>query len=126
MKDFQNHGLIGKGSFGKVYLVQKNDTGKFYALKSLKKDTIKERNLMKYVRAERDIMNKVRSPFIVGLKWAFQTNEKLCLVMDYCPGGNLRELLRSHSCLTEASAKFYIAEVILAIEALHKQNVIYR
>ena len=90
MRDFINHGLLGKGSFGHVYLVEKRDTGKKYALKSIKKEIVKERNLMRYMRAERDILSKIRHPFIVKLRWAFQTNEKLCFVMDYCPGGNMR------------------------------------
>jgi len=94
---------LGQGSFGIVYLVEKlrtlstdiepHRTGKYYAMKILNKKQILGQNLVKYAKTERDVMTMTHHPFIVGLKYAFQTPEKLFLLLDYAPGGNMSRAL---------------------------------
>ena len=85
---------LGKGSFGEVYLVEKKDTGQLYAMKILYKRQVMNKNLVRYVMAERNILSITRHPFIIGLYFAFQTKDKLYLIIDYCPGGDLGEHLK--------------------------------
>jgi len=81
--------VIGKGSYGKVLLVQKKDVGKYYALKILKKDEIIKRNQLEHTMAERRILESVNHPFIVHMDYAFQSENKLFFCLEYCPGGEL-------------------------------------
>jgi len=92
--DFEPVCLLGRGSFGEVYLVKKRDTAEEFAMKVLSKAQMIHRNLTKYAVAERNVLIYIRHPFIVGLHFAFQTPEKLVLIVDYCPGGDLARLLR--------------------------------
>jgi hypothetical protein len=85
-EDFQLMKLLGKGSFGQVFLVKHKSSGKLYAMKALNKAKFIGQNLMKYAKAERNVMTYNRHPFIVGLHYAFQTAHKLFLILDYCPG----------------------------------------
>jgi protein-serine/threonine kinase len=117
---------LGKGSFGEVYLVQKLDTMKLYAMKILKKDKILGQNLVKYALTERNVLSYVKHPFIVGLNYAFQTSDKLFLILDYCPGGDLGWHLQREKRFSEYRARIYMAEVILALEELHRRNIIFR
>ena len=93
---------LGQGSFGVVYLVEKlrfSDkpepikTGKYYAMNILNKKQILGQNLVKYAKTERDVLTYTKHPFIVGLKYAFQTPEKLFLLLEYAPGGNMSRSL---------------------------------
>lgn len=90
---FHCHALIGKGSFGEVYLVEKKNTKTFYAMKVLSKDKIMAQNLVRYAMTERNVLSVTNHPFIVKLNYAFQSYEKLFLILDYCPGGDLAEHL---------------------------------
>jgi len=81
--------VIGKGSFGKVFLVREKASGILYALKVLKKEYIIRKNQVEHTRTERSVLGYVHHPFIVGLNMAFQTSDKLFFVLDYCAGGEL-------------------------------------
>ena len=81
--------VIGKGSYGKVLLVKKNDSGKLYALKILKKGEIVRRNQVKHTKTERRILENIKHPFIVKMDYSFQSDQKLMFVLEYCPGGEL-------------------------------------
>eukprot|EP01022_Parablepharisma_sp_SALTPOND_P025582 TRINITY_DN59_c0_g7_i1.p1 TRINITY_DN59_c0_g7~~TRINITY_DN59_c0_g7_i1.p1 ORF type:complete len:795 (+),score=65.68 TRINITY_DN59_c0_g7_i1:112-2496(+) len=128
--------LLGKGSFGEVYLVRYKPTGKFYAMKVLNKRKVRSQNLIKYARTERNVMCVTRHPFIVGLHFAFQNSEKLFMVMEYCPGyiillqknnrGDLGRMVQKERRLTEDRARIYIAEILLGLEDLHKRDIIFR
>jgi serine/threonine protein kinase len=124
--DFEIIQVLGKGSFGEVFLVKMTSTGQYYAMKVLQKEKIFGENLVKYARTERDILMRVKHPFIVKLNYAFQSNEKLYLVLDYCSGGNLGYYLRQEGLFSEDVARFYLCEIILALEELHSQGIIYR
>ena len=124
--DFQIVKVIGRGTFGKVFLVKKRDTRVPYAMKVLKKEQIMQRNLYQKTRAERDILERIKSPFIVDLHFAFQTEDKLYLIMDFMNGGELFTHLRKDKTFSENRAKIYAAEILLALEAMHSAGVIYR
>lgn len=129
LKDFVVEREIGTGGFAKVLLVRKvnENLQKPYAMKILRKVDVLENRLMEGTRLERNILQQTNHPFIVHLNCAFQTNTKIYLVMEYLSGGDLYHLLRKNVRLNEESACFYIAEVILALDYLHKEmNLIYR
>ncbi|XP_025092900.1 ribosomal protein S6 kinase beta-1-like isoform X3 [Pomacea canaliculata] len=129
-QDFELLKTLGRGGYGKVMQVRKltgQDSGKIFAMKVLKKATI-ARNAKDaaHTRAERNILEGVKHPFIVELKYAFQTDGKLYLILEYLPGGELFTRLDTEGILMEDAACFYIAEIVLAIEHLHSQGIIYR
>ena len=119
--------LLGSGTFGKVFKVQlKNSNDKnYYAMKVINKQFLINNRQMNYAITECNVLKLASSPFIVKLKYSFQTMENLYMILDYCPGGDLSYHLMLN-LFEENEAKFYIAELILAIEHLHKINIIYR
>ncbi|CAK58167.1 unnamed protein product (macronuclear) [Paramecium tetraurelia] len=123
-QQFRVLGLIGKGSFGKVYLVQKNK--KYYAMKVLLKNMIFEQNICRYAITERNVLSVTSHPFIVKLRYAFQTGDKLFMILDYYPGGDLGMVLNKIKRFPEELVKLYACEIILALEDLHKRNIIFR
>lgn len=125
-KDFKLLTELGKGTFGEVYLVEKQATGELLAMKVLRKSMLLSSNLMRYARTERNVLSYLKHPFLVGLKYAFQTNDRLAMLLDYCPGGDLRHTLLREKRLPEARARIYAAEILLALEELHSHNIIYR
>lgn len=124
--DFEKIKLLGKGSFGKVLLVKKKSNDKLYAMKVLQKSIIVINNQEDHTKTERQILEKVKHPFIVSLHYAFQTQAKLYLVTEFMQGGELFYHLRKERRFDEEKAKFYICEIILALEFLHNQKCIYR
>ena len=125
-KDFICLALLGQGSFGEVYLVKKKGTEELYAMKVLDKCRIEKQNIYKYVFTERNIMASINNPFIVKLYYTFQSNEKLFLILEYCPNGDLSKQLKLQKRFSEEKARFYICEIILALGELHKNDIIYR
>jgi serum/glucocorticoid-regulated kinase 2 len=119
INDFQLLKVIGRGSFGKVYLVRKKDSGLPYAMKILKKDQLIKKNLLIKTQAERDILEKIKNPYIVGLHFAFQTETKLYFVIDFLNGGELFTYLRKDRQFNEQRAKIYAAEMVEALGVLH-------
>ncbi|CAK7270695.1 Serine/threonine-protein kinase [Sporothrix epigloea] len=127
--DFEILRLIGKGTFGQVYQVRKRDTRRIYAMKVLSKKKIVQKKEVAHTVGERNILVRTAtsdSPFIVGLKFSFQTPSDLYLVTDYMSGGELFWHLQKEGRFEEGRAKFYIAELILAMEHLHDNNIVYR
>ena len=118
--------LLGKGSFGEVFLVQKINTKEKFAMKVLRKERIMGQNLLKYALAERNVLSLSHHPFIVKLNYAFQTSTKLFLILEYCPNGDLAKHLMLEKRFSEPRAKFYICEVLLALENLHQRDIIFR
>lgn len=128
-EDFEVLRLLGKGTFGQVFQVKKKDTDRIYAMKVLSKKTIVKKKEIAHTIGERDILvrtSAAQSPFIVGLKFSFQTPNDLYLVTDYMSGGELFWHLQKEGRFAEDRAKFYIAELVLALEHLHDNDIVYR
>lgn len=120
--------VLGQGSFGKVFLVRKitgDDAGTLYAMKVLKKATLKVRDRAR-TKMERDILAEVDHAFIVRLHYAFQTEGKLYLILEFLRGGDLFTRLSKEVMFTEDDVKFYLAELALALDHLHKVGIVYR
>merc|ERR1719282_2105210 len=119
--------VIGKGSYGKVMLVRhKDEQDSVYAMKMLRKENVIKRNQVEHTKTERNVLETVSHPFIVVLHYAFQTPKKLYFVLEYCPGGELFFHLSRAGRFSEGRCRFYSSEILLAIEYLHKLNIIYR
>jgi len=95
-------------------------------MKALYKQKVLRQNLTKYAMSERNILSVTDHPFIVKLRYSFQTSEKLFLILDYCKGGDLAKHLHKEKRFSETKAIYYIAEILLALEDLHKRDVIFR
>ena len=117
--------LIGGGSFGKIFKVKQKNTSKIYAMKVLNKSYLIQKKLLRYAITECTILKNSDCPFILKLHYSFQTPENLYMILDYCPIGDLSYQIQIN-LFEEEEAKFYIAELILAIEYLHKKDIIYR
>ena len=128
-QDFEVLRLLGKGTFGQVYQVRKKDTKRVYAMKVLSKKLIVKKNEVAHTIGERNILVSTAtnaSPFIVSLKFSFQTPTDLYLVTDFMSGGELFWHLQKEGRFSEDRAKFYIAELVLALEYLHDHDIVYR
>lgn len=126
LEDFHTVKVIGKGAFGEVRLVQKRDTGKIYAMKTLLKSEMYKKDQLAHVKAERDVLAGSDSPWVVSLYYSFQDTQYLYLIMEFLPGGDLMTMLIRWQLFTEDVTRFYMAECILAIEAIHKLGFIHR
>ena len=126
-RDFELLKLIGRGTFGRVFQVRKKDTKRIYAMKVLSKREIALKKEVTHTMGERKILEKSQDcPFLVGLKFSFQSETELFFVTDYKSGGELFWHLQREGRFTEGRAKFYVAELVLALEHLHKFGIIYR
>lgn len=117
---------LGVGAFGEVCLTRKVDTRALYAMKTLRKKDVLKRNQVAHVKAERDILAEADNEWVVRLYYSFQDKESLYFVMDYIPGGDMMSLLIRMGVFPEPLARFYIAELTLAIESVHKMGFIHR
>ncbi|EGO01935.1 hypothetical protein SERLA73DRAFT_177581 [Serpula lacrymans var. lacrymans S7.3] len=126
LDDFRTVKVIGKGAFGEVRLVQKTDTGKIYAMKTLKKEEMLKKDQLAHVRAERDVLAESNSAWVVQLFYSFQDPQFLYLIMEFLPGGDLMTMLIKYDTFSEDVTRFYIAECVLAIEAVHAMGFIHR
>ncbi|MCJ1387354.1 hypothetical protein MMC18_000197 [Xylographa bjoerkii] len=126
IEDFELLKVVGKGSFGKVMQVMKRDTHRIYALKTLRKAHIISRSEVAHTLAERSVLAQINNPFIVPLKFSFQSPEKLYLVLAFVNGGELFHHLQREQRFDINRSRFYTAELLCALECLHGFNVIYR
>ncbi|CAN1183074.1 Serine/threonine-protein kinase AtPK2/AtPK19 [Linum perenne] len=129
--DFEILRMVGQGAFGKVFLVKRkkqqlgNGDG-IFAMKVMKKDNIIKKNHVDYMRAERDILTKVVHPFIVQLRYSFQTKTKLYLILDFINGGHLFFHLYRQGIFSEDQARLYAAEIVSAVSHLHDCGIVHR
>ncbi|KAJ7771397.1 kinase-like domain-containing protein [Mycena maculata] len=126
LDNFRTVKVIGKGAFGEVRLVQKTDTGKIYAMKTLKKEEMLKKDQLAHVRAERDVLAESASDWIVQLYYSFQDPSYLYLIMEFLPGGDLMTMLIKYDTFSEDVTRFYMAECVLAIDAVHQLGFIHR
>eukprot|EP00756_Hemistasia_phaeocysticola_P035793 Hpha_TRINITY_DN16605_c0_g2::TRINITY_DN16605_c0_g2_i1::g.182627::m.182627/K13303/SGK2; serum/glucocorticoid-regulated kinase 2 len=126
MADFDTIRTLGKGAFGKVRLVRRRSSGEVYALKSMSKREILHQGMLGNTKEEREVLSQLRHPFIVHLHFAFHDATQLHLVMDYLSGGELFEHMSDEGCFPESRARFYAAQVGLALSHIHSLGIIYR
>ncbi|XP_028944290.1 phototropin-1 [Malus domestica] len=128
LKHFRPIKPLGSGDTGNVHLVELSGTGHYFAMKAMDKGVMLNRNKVHRACAEREILDILDHPFLPALYASFQTKTHVCLITDYYPGGELFVLLdrQPTKVLKEDSARFYVAEVVVALEYLHCQGIIYR
>ena len=126
LEDFSQLKVLGRGSFGKVVLVRLEKSKKLYAMKILKKELVIKRKQVNHTMTERSLLEKLNHTFIVKLFYAFQDKTKLYFITEFMQGGELFFHLRRNSQYKEKSVKFYMSEILLAIDYMHKNNFIYR
>lgn len=126
MEDFQVHRCLGTGSFGRVNLVYHTPTRQYYAMKRLRKSEIVRLRQVEHTNAERRLLSQVQHPFIVRMVCTFQDPLNLYIVMEYVCGGELFSLLRRVRTLPPFVAVYYAAQIVLAMEYLHGQDIVYR
>lgn len=124
--DFHIMRTLGTGSFGRVHLVRSVHNGRYYAIKVLKKQQIIKMKQVEHTNDERRMLKLVEHPFLIRMWGTFQDSKNLFMVMDYIEGGELFSLLRKSQRFPNPVAKFYAAEVALALEYLHSHDIIYR
>ncbi|KAI2634837.1 kinase-like protein [Hypomontagnella submonticulosa] len=125
--DFRICRPLGEGKHGQAYQVQKKDTKRFYAMKVLAKKAIAQSNAISDILEKRDILVRaaqINSPFVLGLKFSFQTQSNLFLITDYMSGGSLSKYLEGEGHFPPSRVKFYVAELILALESLHSHSIV--
>lgn len=118
--------VIGKGAFGEVKLVSRNMDGQIYALKSLVKSEMFKKDQLAHVRAERDILAESDSEWVVRLYTTFQDPISLHMLMEFLPGGDLMTMLIRYEIFSEDITRFYMAEIVLALETVHQLGFIHR
>ena len=128
VNDFKFLRIIGQGSFGKVYLVKPESAPitEVYAMKVLNKADVVRRHQVEHTKTEREIMATASHPFIVSLRFSFQTDDKLYMITEYCPGGELYFHLKKMKTFSINMVQFYAAQIAMAMEYLHRKNIIYR
>ena len=126
LEDFKQLKILGQGSFGKVVLVKNENNNKLYAMKILDKKYIVKKNQVSHTRTERAMLEKLKHPFIVRLNYAFQDSKRLYFLTEFLQGGELFFHLRRNSGYKEKAVRFYMCQILLALEYMHNNNYIYR
>eukprot|EP00761_Pharyngomonas_kirbyi_P012780 gb/GECH01012807.1/.p1 GENE.gb/GECH01012807.1/~~gb/GECH01012807.1/.p1 ORF type:complete len:355 (+),score=81.78 gb/GECH01012807.1/:1-1065(+) len=126
LSDFEYVRILGTGTFGTVRLAKHKKTGKYYAIKVLRKFDILRTKQVQHIKNEKNILIQTKHPFLVNLFKTFQDENNLYMIMDYILGGEIFTHLRKCGKFPNDVAKFYIAQIVLALEHLHSRNVIYR
>ena len=124
--DFTILRLLGRGSFAKVLLVKRKSNNNLYAMKVLKKDLIQIKNQEDHIKTERMLLANIKSPFIINLYYAFQDEFKLYFITEFMQGGELFFHLHKEGKFNSEKTKFYTIEILLALEDIHNDNMIYR
>eukprot|EP01006_Ploeotia_vitrea_P057019 TRINITY_DN68145_c10_g3_i3.p1 TRINITY_DN68145_c10_g3~~TRINITY_DN68145_c10_g3_i3.p1 ORF type:complete len:665 (+),score=89.14 TRINITY_DN68145_c10_g3_i3:110-2104(+) len=127
LNDFKLLSVLGRGAYGKVLKVKKTfGNGEVYAMKAMRKTHIIQRDMVCKTRAEREILQQIRHPFIVKLHYAFQSTTRLYLILDLLSGGDLFFHIKAEKRLPLDRARLYTAQLVLALECVHEHDVVYR
>ena len=126
LEDFQIRKMIGKGTFGKVFLVEHASTHKLYAMKCIRKDIILENEQMENIQLEKDILRQIDHPFLVNMEYVFQNQFRIYFLMKFVKGGELFRHMSEVKMFPENQAKFFAAQVAEALSHLHSKGIIYR
>ena len=129
IEDFTLITVLGKGSYAKVLLVKKKSDGRIFAMKVIKKKENSDKNTQKqheHIITERNVLVGLNHQFICKLFYSFQNDRKFFFTLEYCPGGELFNLLVKKKRFSEDQTRFYAAQIILALEHVHSLDVIYR
>ena len=126
LEDFKILKVIGRGSFGKVSLVEYIPTKEIYAMKSLKKDLLIEEDQIECTILEKEILQNIDHPFLCGLIFCFQSEDRIFFVMPFLSGGELFQHLKKLKRFSEEMVKFYGAQITIALQYLHDRHIIYR
>lgn len=126
LNDFDIHRTLGTGSFGRVHLVQYRSTGQYFAMKVLKKSEVVRLKQVEHIQNEKNILEHTHHPMLVNMLGTFQDGTYVYMILEYVQGGEMFTYLRKYQRFSNQVAKFYAAEVLLALEYLHSKNVIYR
>ncbi|KAJ1728585.1 serine/threonine-protein kinase dbf2 [Coemansia sp. Benny D160-2] len=125
-REFDILAQIGQGGYGQVFLARKRDTGEVCALKKMAKQLLVKLGEVQHILTERDILRTSKSEWLVKLLYSFQDQQSLYLAMEYVPGGDVRTLLNQNGILRHQIARFYIAEMLVAVAALHSFGYFHR
>jgi len=126
VEHFKTVKIIGRGAFGEVRVVQKRDDNEVYAMKTMLKKEMIDKNQVAHIKAERDVLSAADNPWLVKLLYSFQDDKYLYLVMEYCGGGDLMTILMREDILTESQTRFYMAELACAINFVHQLKFVHR
>ena len=126
LDDFEVLKVLGRGTYGKVQLVKYKKNGQLYAMKSMSKKLLEDSDQVGQIITEREILVRIRHPFLVGAHFTFQTDAKLYMVLDYVPGGELFGRLKDETTFPESRVRLYAAEIALGLGQLHSLGLIYR
>jgi len=126
VEDFRTVKIIGRGAFGEVRVVVKKDNNSVYAMKTMRKKDMIDKNQVAHIKAEREILSAADNPWLVRLLFSFQDDTYLYLVMEYCGGGDLMTILMREDILTENDTRFYLSELAQAIHSVHELKFVHR
>lgn len=128
VEDFDTVAIIGRGAFGEVRVVRRNDNDdkEVYAMKSMRKKDMIQKHQVAHIRAERDLLAAADNQWLVKLHFSLQDDEYLYLVMEYCPGGDLMTILMREDILSEPHTRFYMSELAMAIQCVHDLGFAHR
>ena len=126
MDDFDLIKVIGRGSVGKIYLVEYKTDKKYYAMKSMRKDQLVSEGIVDNILLERNILMEGQCPFILSLSFFFQTPERIYYITPYISGGDLFHKLKTEIFFKEETVKFYSAQIAIALQYIHDLGIAYR
>merc|ERR1719419_938423 len=126
VEHFKTVKIIGRGAFGEVRVVKKKNDNAVYAMKTMLKKEMIDKNQIAHIKAERDLLSVADNPWLVRLLYSFQDDKYLYLVMEYCGGGDLMTILMREDILTETQTRFYMSELACAINSVHELKFVHR
>lgn len=126
LKDFEFVEVLGVGAYGAVWKVRKLKTNDIYAMKVIDTTQTANKNIQKTLKAEKDIFQVIQGDFVAKAYYSFSHADCLFYLLEYVRGGDFDKILRKYGALDQHIAEFYLAELLLAIEALHKKHIIHR